>query len=330
MSAVLLALTAALLFGTGIAVQATALARPRAARGLWLLGTLLDGLGTLSHVAALHFGSLAVVQPLTLSAIAVAVPVESLLARRRHDGRRLVAAVQTGAGLGLVAALLGASGSTVGTGSPYLAALVGAAVVALPLATVRVVSTPAAQALGLGIAAGGCFGLSATVVHAIGRGPFDGLPGMGAVLVPGLVALTVGTAGVLLSQVALRSSHLSSSMPAQDFTALVTSIGVGAVLLGEVPAVGLPTLAAVAAAAALVVTGARRLQRGAPDRLLRTRPGHDASRVPVGAEAGKESRRVTSPRGDDPSHDGLRGPPVPGLRAGSMNPLWWKSTLGIK
>jgi hypothetical protein len=282
-----LAVLAAMLFGAGTALQAHAAdaGRPGPGRGgqaptrheqrsgtgvrsvvhlralsavmarpIWVAGTVLDGLGALTHIAALHFGPLTLVQPLSLAAIVFAVPAEALLSRRRPTSRQMAAATRTALGLGLIAWFLGRGlhSSHVGAGTSAAAVVVTAVGVGVLVLCAARRRSHRLQALLLGAAAGSAYGLSDALARAVqlpGITQFSRLVEILAVA----TALTVGAIGLLLTQAALQRSRLSASMPAQDLLALLVSIAMGAALLGEVPP--LTTARVVGTLIALVLTG---------------------------------------------------------------------------
>jgi drug/metabolite transporter (DMT)-like permease len=273
--AVGLAVLAALLFGAGTACQAHVAgasdrsSRPGDAAGsltsvgaltalmarpLWLVGTVLDWLGALTHIVALHFGPLTLVQPLSLTAIVFAVLVEATLAHRRLSRRQLLAAGQTALGLVLIALCLGPHSHSRHVRAST--AFVGLAAVALGIAAVALSSGVCAsrrvQALVLGAAAGSAYGLSDALARMIQVPDVTGF-GVPVEILAGATALVAGAVGLVLSQVALQRRGLSSSMPTQDLLALLVSIAMGAVLLGEVP--HLAGIGVVATAVSLGLTG---------------------------------------------------------------------------
>src|SRR5262249_31574053 len=93
--AMLFALLAAGVYGTGVALQhhvastmpdgqarklglLTRLARPP----LWLVGLSCDGIGFFLEVAALHYGPLVLVQPLLMTAVVFALLVNAAFSRK--------------------------------------------------------------------------------------------------------------------------------------------------------------------------------------------------------------------------------------------------------
>jgi hypothetical protein len=289
-----LALVAGAMFGAGTAMQAQASARlrPRSvvhfgslasvvSRPLWLAGTALDWLGALLHIAALHFGPLTLVQPLSLSAIAFAVPAEALLLRLRPTKGQVAAALETAAGLALVA---GALGRDLHTSPPtFASSSIGITVAVLAVGLPLVVATRCRrgrQALLVGMAAGACYGLSDALVRAVQ------VPSLATVLggpwfLLVSTALIAGCSGLVLTQAALQKGGLSASLPAQDLLALIVSVGLGAALIGEAPRLGITAVLALLVALGLVGHGTalltRRLVTSLPEDLAR--PAGQRTRV---------------------------------------------------
>jgi drug/metabolite transporter (DMT)-like permease len=302
LTAVALALLAALLFGVGTALQAHASAAvPRSPAGIatrpgWLLGIGLDALGALSHVAALRFGPLAVVQPVALTAVVAATVAAALLERRPVGRRRLRAALETAAGLGLVAACLGHGlhPGPLSARAAVTATLAAGLAVVAPAVVARRSLRPAVQAVLLGMAAGAACGLSAALVRAVQVATvtqvLDPVRLLGV-----LAAAATGGLGLVLTQAAFARGRVTASLPAQDLLALVVSIGAGAGLAGEVPGVGPWALAGTGLALLLVAHGGHELagEPGTP---------------PVGAAAAAAQRTPPATVGSSTGTGSLAGP----------------------
>ena len=65
---------------------------------MWLLGQLFATLAFVLHAVALHFGPLAIVQPIVVSGIVWAVPARAALSRRLPTSQEVVAVSVTAAG----------------------------------------------------------------------------------------------------------------------------------------------------------------------------------------------------------------------------------------
>nr|WP_238342138.1 DMT family transporter [Actinopolymorpha rutila] len=250
--AIALALGASILFGVGTALQSSVakaggstlqwgLVRRLATNRRWLTGTVCVDVGVFAHIAALRFGPLALVQPLALAGLLFALPLEALMGERRLSAAQLVAAAEVVAGLAVIVVADHASRSRP-EAPPWLTMVVVAPIVTA-CACVGIylrdggVHDPRWRALTLGITAGTCLGVSSVFV----RQTLLEVDATGATALWSPSAATfaiTGLMGVLLSQAALASGRLSWSLPAQDLTALLSSITLGAVLLGEMPHFG--------------------------------------------------------------------------------------------
>jgi hypothetical protein len=130
-AAILLGLAAAVLFAVGSAVEQTTTKQEKTTRTLdprlflrllrrprWLFGWLPDLGGTVLQALALRIGALALVEPLMLAGVFLAIPLSAALARRRPYARDLLAVVLGAVGLTafLVAAAPRAGRDTAPTG----------------------------------------------------------------------------------------------------------------------------------------------------------------------------------------------------------------------
>ena len=275
MTAVLLALVAATCFGVGTAMQARAAVTGEVLTGvgarsmvgllrrpLWLTGTALDWLGALVHLVALRHGTLALVQPIAMSGVVCAVVAESALLRARPTRGQLLAAAQTAAGLGLLVALLGGTSPGMPTGLVFAAGVAVLAIVASLVLLGRGRSYRL-QAVLLGAAAGSAYGLSDALAR-VAQLTRTAHPGRLTWVLPAVGVVVVGGAGIVLSQAAFQRGRLAWSMPTQDSLALLVSLALGALFLGEIPRVGLTGLVGAALALALVGDGIGRLARTGP------------------------------------------------------------------
>ncbi|WP_328938191.1 hypothetical protein OG288_22775 [Streptomyces tauricus] len=235
--AVVLSLVSALCYATAAVVQERTAAgdarlRSTLARPSWWGSVALNGGGALLHVVALRYGPLTLVQPLGALSLVVAVPLGSLVTRRRTSGTQWRGTAFTLVGL---AALLAATASgatpvdTLGTGEVLLVALVaaGGVVALVRLASGRRSATPGGG-LAFAAASGIASGVGSTLAQKLAVGP---APTWG---VAAVAVLTVGfaTAGVLLSQQAYRSG-LGGPLAVLTLVNPVAASAIGVTLLGE-------------------------------------------------------------------------------------------------
>jgi drug/metabolite transporter (DMT)-like permease len=203
---------------------------------LWLAGTVTDLIGLSLQVLALHFGDLAVVQPLLVSGLLFA------LLLRRRQGRRVTghevrwALVLTGC---LIAFLFLAGTQPSGpnpNGPDRLPAAVAAGVgVLLALACVWLAHRrkPAADAAALmGVAVGVVYAASAALLKALTdravHGPWALLTSWQLYTV-----VAVGAVGLLLNQLAFQAGPLTASLPAIATVDPLLSIVVGVLVYDE-------------------------------------------------------------------------------------------------
>ncbi|MGN9820131.1 hypothetical protein ACTMUQ_32945 [Streptomyces sp. SD11] len=236
--AVVLSLVSALCYATAAVVQERTAAagdarlRSTLVRPSWWGSVALNGGGALLHVVALRYGPLTLVQPLGALSLVVAVPLGSLVTRRRTSGAQWRGTAFTLVGL---AALLAATASgaapvdTLGTGEVLLVALVasGGVVALVRFASGRRSATPGGG-LAFAAASGIASGVGSTLAQKLAVGP---APTWG---VAAVAVLTVGfaTAGVLLSQQAYRSG-LGGPLAVLTLVNPVAASAIGVTLLGE-------------------------------------------------------------------------------------------------
>lgn len=213
------------------------LLRHLAGRPLWLLGQVLGTVALVMHALALSFGPIALVQPIVISGIVLAVPVRAAISREL-PGRLEVGAVLLAA-LGLAVFLVVSSpseGRHAGLGALPLLLVLGClavAVAAVAWAQRIVLATP--RAFLLGAAAGILFALVAVLLKMSldqlkTDGPAGVLSGWSV-----YVLVVAGLGGVLVNQLAYRSARLSSSMPVLNVVDCLLALAFGYVVFHEVP-----------------------------------------------------------------------------------------------
>lgn len=205
-------------------------------RPLWLVGQVLAIVGLVLHAAALHVGSIAVVQPIVISGVVLAVPVRSALEGRWPWPRELVAVLFAAVGLTV---FLVAANPTGGTAGPQqlpalLICVFGVAVAAGAGVLARFVATPVRSAFLLGVAAGVLFGLVAGLMKSFLYDATQG--GLVEVLTSWTTwALAVlGIVAVVTNQHAYRFARLSASMPVLNVVDGVVALVFGVVAFSEV------------------------------------------------------------------------------------------------
>jgi drug/metabolite transporter (DMT)-like permease len=217
---------------------AAALLRHLLSRPGWLLGQVLAFASFCLHALALHLGALAVVQPIVVSGIVLAVPIRAALTRQRPPTTEVGSVLLAAGGL---AAFLVAAGSVTtredgATGMPSLFVVATGVLFAAGVHLVAARTRGAALRAGLyGVVAGVLFGLVAGLVKlSLQTLDHDGLSG----LLTGWAFWTLvilGLCGVAVNQQAYRVGALSASVPVLNVTNVLVVLTFGVLVFDEVP-----------------------------------------------------------------------------------------------
>ena len=274
-SAVLTALLSACTFALGTSLQHRASGRTPAhtqsrmrvfsflvSQPMWLLGLLVAFVALLLHALALSLGSLAVVQPVMISGIVLAIPLRAALSRHLPSWREMRPVGLTAAALAVFLVAANPEPATEKP-APGLTAVVilsglGCGVLIAKLAPRRLHQR---EALMLGVASGILFGLTAVLLKLIvGHVQADGVLGLlTSWEVVGLVV--VGVMGTGYNQRAYRVAPLAASMPALNVVEVLVAVLLGAWLFGEQPALSALALGVQALALAGMAVGLRGIAR---------------------------------------------------------------------
>lgn len=292
MTAILAALIAALLYGTGAALQQhqaaaapdTSAGRPSlllllARRPWWLLGIAGELSGFAIHAVALRTGPLTIVQMLTASSLIFSVATVRLWSGRRLGWPTWAACLAIVAGIGAFVALT-VRGHPGGHGGPHHAGLAAAALAltAVPFAVTGLAAAgrrrAALLAMGAGLADAGVAVATMAFTHALGHG-LDGIATSWA----SYALMLGGPCSMLLTQTAYQAGRPMITLPVVTVVTPMASLAVGAGLLGETARLSAASAAAVGAAVLVTAAGLATLAR------LAAHP--EAARAPRGPRAGR-------------------------------------------
>jgi drug/metabolite transporter (DMT)-like permease len=270
----------AVAYGTATAVQHRAAHRdtgradPRGVLRLardprWLASVGGDTVGLVLQVVALATGPVLLVQPLLVLAVPVALPVGRMLGGPAPTGRDYAACVGILGSLAVFFVLVGNPGqaSPLPAAHAAWATAAAAALGAGLLLAVRAASSTVRAAV-YGAVAGAWFGLVGVLLDAVATTWQRSGP---AVLahpdgwVPLLCLLLVGTAALVLTQVSFQVGSLAASFPANEATAPVVAVVLGAALLHERLPLSVGHVTAYLLCVAVVAAGAVQLARGLSD-----------------------------------------------------------------
>jgi drug/metabolite transporter (DMT)-like permease len=279
-SALLLALTAALLNAAGDLLQRRAartqpdelagswrLLRELARRPIWVSGLLASLAGLLTHIVALSIGTIAVIQPVLVLELPLAVLAASWFSSSRLAVRDWVAVLLMAAGLAVfVSSLSPSEGRPLAVGTTdWVAGLcvLLALVAALALLGRRLVGER--RGLVLGAAAGIGYGATAVLFAAAGATAARGGAAVLASWQP-YAAVAFGGLSFYLLQNGLAAGRLVAAAPGLTLANPLVAVVWGVLLFGEHPRTGVwlagAALGAVALAAGTIMLARSPLLEG--------------------------------------------------------------------
>jgi hypothetical protein len=313
------ALTAAVLYGTGAALQQRqAAAAPSQAAGRpglflllvrrpwWLLGIAFEIGGFATHAVALRSGPLTIVQMLVASSLLFSVATVRLWSGRRLGWTAWAAVLAVIAGIASFVVLAPPGHSAAGaTGVSGHAGLAAAALgaCALPFAAAGLAAAGRRRAILLAVAAGLADAGIAVVTMAFSHVVGGGLAGVAGSWATYALVLG-GPCSLLLTQTAYQAGQPMITLPVSAVVTPVASLAAGNLLLGETSRLGVlsgavAALAVLAALAGLVVLA----------QLATGQPGPARDRGPSAAV--RPAARRPRPRRPEPPPSSL--PAIPGL-----------------
>jgi drug/metabolite transporter (DMT)-like permease len=202
----------------------------------WLLATTISFCALLLHATALRLGSIALVQPLMLVGVVLAVPLRAALDLKTPTWRELRGVLVTAVGLGTFLSCVdpatsGASPSVTATGA--LVAIGFATALVVLLVSPRLSRRPRAQAALLGSASGVMFGLTAGLLKLLGS--VVGMHATPLVAAPVAALVGLGLLGTAMNQRAYQLAPLSLSMPLVNVLGVLTAVTFGVAVFHEPP-----------------------------------------------------------------------------------------------
>jgi hypothetical protein len=223
---------------------------------LWLAGWTANLAGFMAQAAALHLGSIAVVQALLVTQLVFGILLGTIGTERSVILRDVVGAASVSGGL---AVLLSVRGAAPGTGVPdrgrLLLAFAAAAVVVFVAVSAAGVRGGAVRATLLGGASGLCFAATAVLIKLTTSDLLHRGVVATALDWPGYALAGSATTGLLLGQQAFAAGPLSAALTAMNMTNPVVSY-LYAVLAFHAPVPTSPgVLAALAGTCLLLALG---------------------------------------------------------------------------
>lgn len=213
----------------------------------WLLGFACMIGGFAFQVAALHFGPLALVQPLLAVELVIVFGYMAAALHRRVEARDWLAAAAISAGISVFLRAAAPSGGRAhaAAGAWWLAGLVTLAIVILAVAAagfapvgghrgarMRAGVSPSRRAAFLGVATGVGWGFTAAVIKELAS-RLDGGPGAVFTNWSAYVLMGTGAATLLLTSHAMAAGPLAASQPGFTICDPVAAVLLGFSLFGE-------------------------------------------------------------------------------------------------
>lgn len=223
---------------------------------VWLTGWAVNMTGFFTQAAALHLGSVALVQPLLVTQLLFTLPLVSLQSRRWPLRREWFAGGLICFGVVVFLSVRGGI-STPGSADRISILLAGGSILVL-CAVLVVVSAgrpPVIHAAGVAIAAGLCFALSAVLIKLTADDLLHRGVSATAMDWPGYALAGSTALGLLLEQEAFGAGPLPITMTAMTITNPVASYLIGVLAFDVVPPSSSGALAAITGSAALLTIG---------------------------------------------------------------------------
>jgi drug/metabolite transporter (DMT)-like permease len=229
---------------------------------LWLVGWCTNLLGFFVQAAALHVGSVALVQPLLVTQLVFAMPLSTAWARRWPTFMEWFGVVVISGG---VATFLLVREVAPVVGEPdrfrvVLAGLIAALLVGL-LVVVAGGRTPLLHATLVSVAAGLCFAISAVLMKLTTEDLLNRGVAATALDWPGYCLAVSTLTGLLLEQDAFATGSLSAAVAAMTITNPIASYLLGVLAFRVMPPTSPGALAALAGSGALLIIGVAALSR---------------------------------------------------------------------
>jgi hypothetical protein len=206
-------------------------------RKVWVLGATIGFLSLILHALALNKGAIALVQPIMISGVVLAVIFRAALDRALPRRGEVIGVTLTAAALGCFLVVADPTAESLSDDHQaflfWLAALGSIAV--LVLSANRLSSRHLGSFL-LGCASGVCFGLTAGMLKMLSND--FGADGLAGVITSWhlLAQVSTGLLGIAINQRAYQLAPLAVSMPVLNVVNVMVALTFGLIVFEEIPA----------------------------------------------------------------------------------------------
>lgn len=237
------------------------------AHPVWLLGAAIGFVSLLFHALALNKGAIALVQPIMISGVVMAVVFRAALDRTWPPRAELIAVSLTTAALGIFVVVADPTAESTWRETVALVFwLVGLSLVGLLVAVATRLRDPMVASWLMGVASGGCFGMTAGMLKLLSH-DFGGHGVMGILTSWHLLAqVLTGLLGVAINQRAYHLAPLSVSMPVLNVVSVLVALTFGVLVFHEIPATHPAGISALCGCMVVMFVGLRMLASVHQDR----------------------------------------------------------------
>ena len=227
---------------------------------IWLVGAGIGMISLVFHALALNKGAIALVQPIMISGVVMAVMFRSALDHHLPPRGELVAVTLTTAALGIFVVVANPTAeATWHDPTAFVFWIVGLCVIGVLVFVSSRMARPMLASLLLGVASGVCFGMTAGMLKLLSH-DFGNHGVLGVLTSWHLLAqVLTGLLGVAINQRAYQLAPLSVSMPALNVVSVLVSLVFGVLVFHEIPAESLSGVVALALCLLLMFVGLRML-----------------------------------------------------------------------
>lgn len=255
-------------------------------RKVWILGATIGMLSLVLHALALNNGAIALVQPIMICGVILAVIFRAAMDRALPPHRELFGVTLTAAALGCFLVVADPTAESVADDrSAFFFWMAGLAVIALFVVAANRVGHQHFASFLLGCASGVCFGITAGMLKMLSND--FGADGLVGVLTSWHLVAQVGTGllGIAINQRAYQLAPLAVSMPVLNVVNVLVSLTFGVIVFAEIPTRHPLGIAVLGLCLVLMGVGLRMLANVHPDaKAVPTDPALGHTETEIGSE----------------------------------------------
>lgn len=255
-------------------------------RKVWILGATIGLFSLVLHALALNNGAIALVQPIMICGVILAVIFRSAMDRALPPHRELLGVTLTAAALGCFLVVADPTAESVADDrNAFYFWIAGLVAISLIVALANRVGNQHFGSFLLGCASGVCFGITAGMLKMLSND--FGADGLVGVLTSWHLVAQVGTGllGIAINQRAYQLAPLAVSMPVLNVVNVLISLTFGVIVFSEIPTRHPVGIAVLGICLVLMGVGLRMLANVHPDaKSVPTDPTLGHTETEIGSE----------------------------------------------